>query len=141
MMTVNPRTRTAGVSHGGATKRRLLGVPVRSIVAWELFSRAAVAIVTWLRGLLPSGARSVSGRWCVDALARKSYACQDVHEKSDPEGPLFMSATWTANGPTGLSPSDDPQAGRVAVFRFGNGWLQRCSRSAPPIPLDPCPEG
>src|SRR6187402_2500551 len=71
-------------------------------------------------GLLPSGARPVSGRRCGDALARKSYARQDLHEKSGPEGPLFMSATWTANGPAGLSPSDDPQAGPVAVSRFGN---------------------
>ena len=83
----------------------------------------------------------MSGRRCMDALARKSYADQDRHEKSGPEGPLFMSATWTANGPAGLSPSDDPQAGRVAVLQFGNGRLQRCSRSVPPIPLDPRAEG
>ena len=56
----------------------------------------------------------------MDALARKSYARQDLHEKSGPGGPLFMSATWTANGPAGLSPSDDPQAGPVAVYRCGN---------------------
>ena len=49
MMTVKPRTRTAGVSHGGATKRRRSLAPVRSIEAWELFSRAAAAIVTWVR--------------------------------------------------------------------------------------------
>ena len=49
MTTVKPRTRTAGVSHGGATKRRRSLAPGRSIEAWELFSRAAAAIVTWVR--------------------------------------------------------------------------------------------
>src|SRR6476646_3390188 len=73
MMTVNPRTRTAGVSHGGATKRRLLGVPVRSIVAWELFSRAAVAIVTWLRAIAFGG--PVSVRQVVRGRASPTVLC------------------------------------------------------------------
>ena len=34
-------------------------VPVRSIEAWELFSRAAVAIVTWLRDWHCGGGASV----------------------------------------------------------------------------------
>ena len=61
--------------------------------------------------------------------------------KAAQDGPLLLLARRTANGPAGLSPSDDPRAGRVAVLRFGNGRLQRDSRSVPPIPLDPRAEG
>src|SRR6476469_10903749 len=94
-MTVKPRTRTAGVSHGGATNRRPSDGPVRSIEDWERFSRATVAIVTWLRGSASGSRASVRQAVRRRASPKVLDGHQDRHEKSGPEGPLFMIATWT----------------------------------------------
>ena len=64
--------------------------PVRSIEAWVRVLAGGCAIVTWCGW--PAGAAPVSGVCCADALAQRSYPCQDDMRKSGPEGPLFMSA-------------------------------------------------
>ena len=84
----------------------------------------------------------MSGVWCADALVQRSYAYPGRGtRRAARDGPLFVLARRTANGPAGLSPSGDRRSGRVAVLRFGIGRLKREPRSVPPIPLDTRAEG
>ena len=84
MMTVKPRTRTAGVSHGGATKRRRVACAgsldrgLGAVLACGCCHRDLGAV----KGF---GAAPVSGVWCADALAQRSYALPRTrHAKSGP---------------------------------------------------------